>query len=376
VITRRLLVAVAITTVATMIVVLVVRAGPVRSVTVVVDGRPHPVRTLAGTVGAMLRSAGYRIGPRDRLEPAATTALEDGDQVIVSRARPLTLVQDGRELRVWTTAGSVGAALEGLGIPADRRQVSVPLGTEVPIVGTSVALTMTRTVTVVDGSNRPRGLITRAGTARDLLEDMGRPLGPNDIAIPDSDALLGDGDTVQVVRGGSGLVQLTEAIAAPEQWIADPGLARGRELVVDPGEPGQEVAYYRVTVRDGVAVARHKVSVGSVRPPRMRVVRFGVAVPARARAPSVARGSVWDRLAACESSGNWHINTGNGYYGGVQFDRRTWRAHGGTRYAATADKASREEQIAIAQKVRDARGGYSAWPACSRKLGLPRDGRA
>jgi hypothetical protein len=78
-------------------------------------------------------------------------------------------------------------------------------------------------------------------------------------------------------------------------------------------------------------------------------------------------------LAKCESSGDWDINTGNGYYGGIQFDIQTWRAFGGGKYAARPDQATREEQIAIAQKVHDARGGYGAWPACSHKLGLSAD---
>ena len=80
----------------------------------------------------------------------------------------------------------------------------------------------------------------------------------------------------------------------------------------------------------------------------------------------------WDKLAKCESSGDWAVNTGNGYYGGLQFDSATWSDFGGTQYAPRADKASKEQQIEIASKVRDARGGYSSWPACSSKLGLPK----
>ncbi len=76
---------------------------------------------------------------------------------------------------------------------------------------------------------------------------------------------------------------------------------------------------------------------------------------------SVPDGSVWDRLAQCESGGNWHINTGNGFYGGLQFDIGT--------FGGRADLASREEQIAKAESVR-ARRGFSPWPACARKLGL------
>ncbi|MBO4258309.1 transglycosylase family protein [Streptomyces griseorubiginosus] len=81
-----------------------------------------------------------------------------------------------------------------------------------------------------------------------------------------------------------------------------------------------------------------------------------------------ADGGVWDRIAQCESGGNWHINTGNGYYGGLQFSAGTWRAYGGSAYASTADKASRQAQIAVATKVQHAQG-WGAWPVCSARAG-------
>jgi len=83
---------------------------------------------------------------------------------------------------------------------------------------------------------------------------------------------------------------------------------------------------------------------------------------------AAADGGVWDRIAQCESGGNWHINTGNGYYGGLQFSAGTWRAYGGTAYAPTADQASRSAQIAVATKVQGAQG-WGAWPVCSARAG-------
>jgi LysM repeat protein len=83
-------------------------------------------------------------------------------------------------------------------------------------------------------------------------------------------------------------------------------------------------------------------------------------------AAAPAGGSVWDRLAQCESGGNWSINTGNGYAGGLQFAPGTWAAHGGE---GSAHNASRAEQIRVAERVR-ASQGWGAWPACSAKLGL------
>ncbi|MFK4148302.1 transglycosylase family protein [Streptomyces sp. NPDC004065] len=81
-----------------------------------------------------------------------------------------------------------------------------------------------------------------------------------------------------------------------------------------------------------------------------------------------ADGGVWDRIARCESGGNWHINTGNGYYGGLQFAASTWRAYGGTAYAPRADQASRSQQIAVATRVQRAQG-WGAWPVCSARAG-------
>ncbi|WP_371581303.1 transglycosylase family protein [Streptomyces sp. NBC_01314] len=83
---------------------------------------------------------------------------------------------------------------------------------------------------------------------------------------------------------------------------------------------------------------------------------------------SAADSGVWDRIAKCESGGDWHINTGNGYYGGLQFAASTWRAYGGTAYAATADQASKAQQIAIATKVQRAQG-WGAWPTCAGRAG-------
>ncbi len=96
-----------------------------------------------------------------------------------------------------------------------------------------------------------------------------------------------------------------------------------------------------------------------------------IATAADDSARAEVRGSVWDRLAWCESAGNWSINTGNGYYGGLQFSLPTWRDYGGAAYASYPHRASKAQQIDIATRVRDDRGGYSAWPACASTLGLP-----
>jgi hypothetical protein len=92
------------------------------------------------------------------------------------------------------------------------------------------------------------------------------------------------------------------------------------------------------------------------------VAIFGPAAPAQADSVN------WDAIAQCESSGNWSINTGNGYYGGLQFSQSTWKGYGGLKYAARADLATRAEQIRVAERVLDGQG-IGAWPTCGKKGG-------
>jgi hypothetical protein len=96
---------------------------------------------------------------------------------------------------------------------------------------------------------------------------------------------------------------------------------------------------------------------------------IGTAGAAFAGTATAAPDSDWDRLAQCESGGNWGINTGNGFQGGLQFSPGTWTANGGNQFAATANHAGRQEQMVVAERVL-ARQGWGAWPSCSAHLGL------
>ena len=122
-----------------------------------------------------------------------------------------------------------------------------------------------------------------------------------------------------------------------------------------------------------------RASRSAVRKPIHRVIHRTIPVassPATpiapvAAAPSSSEGLVWPwpQLAECESGGNWHINTGNGYFGGLQFSSSTWLANGGGAYASRADLASPSAQVIVASRVQRA-SGWGAWPVCARKLGL------
>lgn len=110
-------------------------------------------------------------------------------------------------------------------------------------------------------------------------------------------------------------------------------------------------------------------SVASVAVVSAASVGVALAAPGSAEAHTVH--GIWDELAECESGGNWSINTGNGYYGGLQFSSSTWKAYGGGTYASRADLAPREAQIIIAKKTLEGQGP-GAWPTCSKRVGLTR----
>ncbi|MGH2379764.1 MAG: transglycosylase family protein [Candidatus Limnocylindria bacterium] len=152
-----------------------------------------------------------------------------------------------------------------------------------------------------------------------------------------------------------------------------------RPLVDRGGLPGRQGLLTASTDVQQVAEELEANAIPTPAAVPMEATLHSVATPAPTpapRAPAPQRvvtydgDTVWDDLAECESSGNWAINTGNGYYGGLQFSLGTWESYGGAEFAAYPHEATREEQIAIAERLRAARG-YQPWPACRAKLGLP-----
>jgi hypothetical protein len=144
------------------------------------------------------------------------------------------------------------------------------------------------------------------------------------------------------------------------QQIQDSTMQEGTQQITTPGVNGSEQVTYRITQVNGRETNRVQLQANVTTQPVTQVVRVGT--------QPLPGDAVWDRIAKCESGGNWSINTGNGYYGGLQFNEPTWISNGGQVYAQRADLATKAQQIAIADKVRDARG-YEPWQ-CAGELGI------
>jgi uncharacterized protein YabE (DUF348 family) len=199
-----------------------------------------------------------------------------------------------------------------------------------------------------------------------LLEAAGAPLEQKDTVVPAASSPVVDGMQIQVTRVR--IEKETERIPLPpaNNRIEDPALNMSRQVVEDPGTPGTQDVTFAIAKVNGVATGKLPVANVIVTPARDAVLRVGT--KPGTEVPPVGNGGAWDALAQCEAGGNWAINTGNGFYGGVQFDQNTWERNGGLRYAARADLATKEEQIAIAEVTR-ARQGWGAWPVCSGRIG-------
>ena len=162
--------------------------------------------------------------------------------------------------------------------------------------------------------------------------------------------------------------KVTQQVPLPpnNKRIEDPTMNMSRQVVENPGTPGVQDVTFAIAKVNGMETGRLPVANVIITPSVDGVLRVGT--KPGTEVPPVSNGGIWDALSQCEAGGNWAINTGNGYFGGVQFDQNTWERQGGLRYAARADLATREEQIAIAEVTR-ARQGWGAWPVCSGRVG-------
>ncbi|WP_026422757.1 resuscitation-promoting factor [Actinokineospora inagensis] len=339
------------------------------SVTVEVDGQAHRVNTYADTVGEVLAEDGVQVGPHDSLSPSPNAQIGDDGKIVLQRGRQLHLTVDGAQRDVWVRADNLGEALRQAGTAfPEGSWMSAAADAAVPLSGLTVEIKTPKTVTLYDGGNAPSPVHTTAVTVQELLDQLKLSLGPQDALQSGTDPGLKDGAEIHISRTGVTVINQAEPVDAPVQTVDDPDADKGTQTVVDPGTPGQRMVTYRITQKDGKVVKREEIGAKTLVDPKPKIIKVGSKKPPQ---PVISDGSVWDSLAHCEATGNWAINTGNGYYGGLQFDKGTWLSNGGGAYAPLPSQATREQQIAIATKVRDARGGYSAWPACAAKLGLP-----
>ena len=334
--------------------------------TLEVDGERLELVTFSSDITDALADAGYSVDERD-VVISPGDRLDDGDTVSLLRARPVTVEIDGRSEQVWTTATTIADLMAERDDVPPRSYVTPRIDSDVPLDGATVSVVTPRELLLSDHGGPATPLASPGDTVGEFLERAGVTLGPLDTVEPAVDAPAEPGTTVTVTRVTVAEDTAVEQFEAPEQITEDPEATEGERTVIEPGTLGEREVTYSITRVNGVETERVRGEETILAEARPAVVRVGT--KPRPSAPAVSNGGVWDSIAQCESNGNWSINTGNGFSGGLQFHPQTWAGHGGTQYAPSAHLATREQQIAIAEKVQ-ASQGWGAWPACTAKLGL------
>jgi resuscitation-promoting factor RpfB len=342
-----------------------------KSVTVSLDGQPREVTAMGGTVGDVLAAEGIEVGKHDIVAPSVDEEVADGSRISVRFGRPLELSVDGNESTHWVTSTDVAAALGEIGSRFLGADLSISRSAGIGRDGLALEVVTPKKLKLEIAGKKPVKKELTALTVKDALKEMDVKVDKRDVVKPGLGQELEDGDRVVFtdIRVVTKKVK-GESISFDTIEREDSSMLEGKTEVIRSGDAGSRNVTYKRTFRNGKLVATKVVSQKVLDAPRDRIVEVGTKEEPVAPAANYASGNtVWDQLAQCESGGNWAINTGNGYYGGLQFSLSTWQAYGGS---GLPSENSRETQIMIAERVRAADGGgYSSWPACSQALGLP-----
>jgi resuscitation-promoting factor RpfB len=341
-----------------------------KSVTLSVDGQTTEVRTSADTVGALLTSRKIEINGHDVVAPGLDAKVEDGTRVAVRFGRQVTFTIDGVAQTMWTTATTVDNALNALSIDLSGAELSTSRSSGIGREGLTIVIATQKKIIIIDAGKK-RTITTTGQTLAEALTAA-------KIKVDDDDKLSAS-PTTRLVNGAKFTFTDVEVTSKTKKLKVgfdtvrkeSSNLSKGVTKVDTPGERGVRAVTYKIVRHNGEIVKHKKIKSKLITKPVTEVILVGTKKTSSttkqgSSGSSTPSGSVWDKLAECESGGNWSINTGNGYYGGLQFSLSTWRAYGGS---GMPHEASREEQIAIAKKLQ-ADAGWGAWPACSSKLGL------
>jgi len=330
-----------------------------KDVRLVVDGVERPASTFALTVADVLSANGVTVTGQDEVSPAPQSAIADGSVITVRYAKPITLILDGAEGTFVTTEVELAEALAARVPDLNGAWTSVALASPVPRSGLEVTVSTPKQVRlVVDGKTRT--VTTNANTVADLLDEQQLGAQVQDKVSPSTDTVLTEGEKVVLQRVRVSALERSESIAFTTKKKSDASLWLGESRVISRGKAGKATRTYRVTVIDGKQSKRELISETVLSQPVTRVIAVGTKVTGNGAGINLARASMWDRIARCESSGNWSINTGNGYYGGLQFNLASWKANGGRDFAAYPHQASRAEQITVANRYY-AKAGTRPW---------------
>ncbi|MDQ1052606.1 uncharacterized protein YabE (DUF348 family) [Arthrobacter sp. SORGH_AS 212] len=353
----------------TLVAGLVAFVGNNKTITLNVDGKVSSVQTFGGTVGQVVKGANIELKPADRVSPAIDASVHNGTVINVNQAKEVKVSLDGAEKTVSTTAQDVAGLVTELGV-ASTSSLSVPKDAQLALAGSFVSISTPKSVSIV-ADGKVNTTTTTAATVGDVLQGAGLTIGANDRTSQPANAHVVNNMVIKVSRVDNGqTAKTTEDVPFETVTTEDAEMLKGEKEVTQAGAAGKLEKTFKLVLVDGREASRtlvseavavqpvaEKVTVGT----KAKPVAQAAAAPAAgsntgSAAPAMMNEAMWDKIAQCESTGNWSINSGNGYYGGLQFDIRTWIGAGGGAYAPNASLATKAQQIDIANRVYAQRG--------------------
>lgn len=314
------------------------------------------------------------------LKPAPTAQRMAATQSAVRAAAPATAsaqpatvpaVTRAETTEHRTPARTVGEFLARQGVTVAVNQAVTPEVEADLVDGMEIVVATLPTVTITVGTDAPRTVHSDEPTIEALLEAHGVTLGSHDEVAPGPARPVADGMDITVARVTYTETTETEEIPQPaSKQVADASMAAGTTKTVQEGRPGELAIHYRTKVTNGVPGETVEASREVVTEAVATITHIGtkstVTTSTSGSSSTGSNGVNWDAIAQCESGQRWNINTGNGYYGGLQFNTGTWLSNGGGKYAPRADLATKEQQIDIANNLYEKRG-VRPWPVCGKR---------
>ncbi|MFV8395932.1 transglycosylase family protein [Corynebacterium hindlerae] len=351
---------------ATLLVGGVSAVGMKKDIVLDVNGEEITLTTFSNDVAGALEQAGVSVQAQDVVAPSPTTMLNDGERITVRSAKQVAVVIDGKPVKVTSTALTVEELMAEVGGVKAADKISVPADQKIPLDGFTVDV-VTPKIVKLDNAGKVTYTQIAADTIADVLKAQGIVVDGDDKVFPALDTRVTHDAEISVTKVDLDEVSAVEEFEAEPTYVDDPELEQGKEEELTPAVPGKRDVTKQIRKENGAVVGETVVKEKELAPATPATIKRGT--KEKPAVPDVAEGSVWDALAQCEATGNWSINTGNGFSGGLQFTPSTWLGFGGGEYAPAAYLATREQQIAVAQKVQAVQG-WGAWPACTAKLGL------
>lgn len=327
-----------------------------KTVDLTIDGKTETIRTFGKDVQDVLESKGVSVDTNDRVSPAANTTISDGDGIHVKYARPMSLSVDGVTTQKWIYETTVADALESAGVEPERgAYLSDKMKSDIPRSGLDLVVSNPKDLKIkADGETKE--LRTAAPTVDSVLKEAAVEVDQDDEVKPGKDALVTEDLKLKVVRIETETKDEEVPVDFKIEVREDSDMLKGEEKIIRAGEKGKTRENVTVTTADGKIRDREVHDSTVLSEPVTQIEEHGTkSLP-----------GVWDQLAKCESGGNWQTNSGNGFYGGLQFSASTWRGVGGS---GLPHQNGREEQIKRGMILQE-RSGWGQWPACTSKLGL------